>query len=462
MQFLSESVIISIFSLGLSLLFLMLLKPFMLNLKFAQVLKWDLAGNIYVYIAFFVFSVMVGVLAGLFPAAILSRFQPINVLKNVGGMKLFSRLGLRKSLLVGQFALSLIFIISVLLLFNQLKLFIKADHGFEMSHTINVKLNSTSYLALQTELMRHSNIQNTSAASHIPAAGMTYGDGFKRNLSDQEGYGMSYFYVDNNYLDNLNIQLVAGRNFNAEPTNKHQILINEKAVKTFHFDTPQDAIGQSVYMEKDSAQFEIIGVVHDYNHQVMMSQIDPMALRFDPEQFHLMHVKYSGSHEDAVKSIEAAWTKVNPSLKLDHVDFEEEVRSFYKTMFSDFVNIIAVMAFMAITISCLGLLGMATYTTETRLKEISIRKVLGSTDGALVFLLSKSFFTLLLIAIAIALPVAWFINNLWLELIAYHTTFSFTVIISGVSILLVLGALTIGSQTLRAAYTNPVDNLKNE
>ena len=187
-----------------------------------------------------------------------------------------------------------------------------------------------------------------------------------------------------------------------------------------------------------------------------------MALRYDQEQFHLMHVKYSGSHEDAVKSIEAAWTKVNPSLKLDHIDFEEEVRSFYKTMFSDFVNIIAVMAFMAITISCLGLLGMATYTTETRLKEISIRKVLGSTDGALVFLLSKSFFKLLLIAIAIALPVAWFINNLWLELIAYHTTFSFTVIISGVSILLVLGALTIGSQTLRAAYTNPVDNLKNE
>jgi putative ABC transport system permease protein len=462
MQFLSESVIISIFSLGLSLLFLMLLKPFMLNLKFAQVLKWDLAGNVYVYIAFFVFSIMVGVLAGLFPAAILSRFQPINVLKNVGGMKLFSRLGLRKSLLVGQFALSLIFIISVLLLFNQLKLFIKADHGFDMSNTINVKLNSTSYQALQTELMRHSNIQNTSAASHIPAAGMTYGDGFKRNLNDQEGYGMSYFYVDNNYLDNLNIQLVAGRNFNAELANKQNILVNEKAVKTFHFDTPQDAIGQSIYMEKDSAQFQIIGVVRDYNHQVMMSQIDPMALRYDPEQFHLMHVKYSGNHEDAVKSIEAAWTKVNPSLKLDHVDFEEEVRSFYKTMFSDFVNIIAVMAFMAITISCLGLLGMATYTTETRLKEISIRKVLGSTDGALVFLLSKSFFKLLLIAITIALPVAWFINNLWLELIAYHTTFNFTVIISGVSILLVLGAVTIGSQTLRAAYTNPVDNLKNE
>jgi putative ABC transport system permease protein len=96
------------------------------------------------------------------------------------------------------------------------------------------------------------------------------------------------------------------------------------------------------------------------------------------------------------------------------------------------------------------------------LKEISIRKVLGSTDGALVFLLSKSFFKVLLIAIAIALPVAWFVNNLWLELIAYHTTFNFTVIISGISILLVLGALTIGSQTLRAAYTNPVDNLKNE
>jgi len=117
---------------------------------------------------------------------------------------------------------------------------------------------------------------------------------------------------------------------------------------------------------------------------------------------------------------------------------------------------------MAIVISCLGLLGMATYTTETRLKEISIRKVLGSSNRSLVLLLSKSFILLIAIAIVLAVPAAWFINNLWLQLIAYRTELNVGVIGSGILILIVLGGLTIGSQTIRAAWANPVDNLKND
>jgi putative ABC transport system permease protein len=141
---------------------------------------------------------------------------------------------------------------------------------------------------------------------------------------------------------------------------------------------------------------------------------------------------------------------------------EEEIKFMYNTVFGDLVNILGVVAGLAIMISCLGLLGMATYTIETRMKEISIRKVLGSTDRALVLLLSKGFLKLLLIAVLIGVPLAWFINNLWLELMAYHTSMNGSVIASGVLILFVLGVITIGSQTLRAAFTNPVDNLKSE
>src|SRR5690349_21970591 len=212
-QFISESVIISLFSLALAMLLLVAVKPFLLNLKFAQVLKWDLEGNIYVYGVFLLFSIGVGLLAGFFPAVILSKFQPVKVLKNAGGMKLLSRMGLRKSLHVAQFSLSLIFIISVLLLYNQLKLFVKADHGFTMANVINVRINSTPYKLLQSELNAFSNIDNVAAASHVPAAGVTYGDGFKRDLSETEGVSVDYFYVDGNYLENLKIPLVAGRNF---------------------------------------------------------------------------------------------------------------------------------------------------------------------------------------------------------------------------------------------------------
>jgi putative ABC transport system permease protein len=187
-----------------------------------------------------------------------------------------------------------------------------------------------------------------------------------------------------------------------------------------------------------------------------------MALRYDPAQFNLLQVKYAGSYEEASKSVEMAWAKVNPTQKHDYKSYEEEISFFYRTVFADFVSVIGVISVMAILISCLGLLGMATYATETRLKEISIRKVLGSSSEALVFLISKSFLKLLAVAIVIAVPLAWFINSMWLEVIAYRTEFSLAVVATGVGIVVILGILTIGSQTVRAAFSNPVDSLKNE
>jgi putative ABC transport system permease protein len=180
------------------------------------------------------------------------------------------------------------------------------------------------------------------------------------------------------------------------------------------------------------------------------------------EQLSLLQVRYSGNHDDAIKSIEKAWHVVNPDLKMDHKMMESEIKFFYNTIFGDVVNIVGFIAFLAITISCLGLLGMATYTIETRMKEISLRKILGSSDHQLVLLLSKGFFKMLLIAICIGVPVSWFLNNMWLQFMAYQTEAGIGVMLIGVSILFILGGITIGSQTLRAAFTNPVDNLKNE
>jgi putative ABC transport system permease protein len=256
-------VVISLFALAVSLLLLQLVKPFMLNLKFAQVLRWDLEGNPYVYLVFVAFSLVIGTLAGLFPSMVLSRFQPVKVLKNFGSMKLFSKIGLRKSLLVFQFALSLIFILSVVLLYNQLSLFVNADHGFDMANKINVRLNDSSPEQLKTEILTYSNIENVSASSHVPAAGTTYGDSFKRKLDDTEGTNMDYFYTDEDYLQNMNIKLIAGRFFqqNAPETNKKQIVINTTAVKAFHFDSPQDALGELIYQSQDSANLKSLALL---------------------------------------------------------------------------------------------------------------------------------------------------------------------------------------------------------
>jgi putative ABC transport system permease protein len=175
-----------------------------------------------------------------------------------------------------------------------------------------------------------------------------------------------------------------------------------------------------------------------------------------------LQVRYSGTHDEAVGIIDKAWSAVNPTLKSDYKDLEEQIKFFYNTVFGDVVNILGVVASLAILISCLGLLGMATYTIETRMKEISIRRVLGSTGKALVFLLSQGFLKLIGVSILIGVPAAWYINNLWLELMAYHTAMDVWVMAIGIFILLLLSGITICSQTIRAAYTNLVDNLKAE
>jgi putative ABC transport system permease protein len=454
-------VLISFFALIASLLLLIVVKPLLMNLRFAQIFRWDLEGNLYVYLVFFAFSILIGILAGFFPAVVLSNFQPIKVLKSAGSIKLFAKMGLRKFLLTAQFTLSLIFVISVLLLYNQLDLFLSASHGFEMENKIIVRLNRTSPDNLKTELLRHSNIDNVAAASHVPAAGNTYGDGFKKHLSDQESQSVDYFYVDEDYLENMSITLVAGKGFQ-EGERGSTILINESAVQKFQFNSAHGAIGEVIYSAGDSTKFEIIGVVKDYNHQVLMSTIAPMALRMDSGQYQILQVKYNGTYDNAVKSIEQSWSKINPTYKLDFIGFEQEIKKFYETLFSDVVNVIGVVSMLAIIISCLGLLGMATYSTETRLKEISIRKVLGSTSKSLVLLISKGFVALLLIAVIIGVPLAWFLNNLWLQHIAYRTPFSASVVIFGVGIVFILALLTIGSQTIKAAFTDPAKALRND
>ncbi len=461
-QFLSESIIVALFALVVAVLLLIASKPLMMQLSFARMMKWDLEANYFIYGIFFVFAIVVGILAGLFPAVVMSGFQPVKVLKGFTSMKLFSRMGLRKSLLVAQFAFSLIFILSVIVVFNQLQLFLKADHGFDMNNKAIVYLSESSPDALKTELLKYNNIENVSAASHVPAAGSSYGEGFKKSLDEKDWTSLNYYAVDEDYLKNIKVDMVAGNFYKPEAgeSNKNFIVISEKAVETFHFKTSMDAIGQEIIRQNDSTRLQIIGVMKNYNHQLLMEKMDPLALIYNPKEFKILQVQYTGSFKEAGTSIENAWAKVNPSLKVDYRDFYEEIHKIYDIFFGDLVNILGVISFLAIMISCLGLLGMATYTTETRIREISIRKVLGSSNGSLIYLLSKGFFVVLLIAILIAVPAAYFINTLWLELLAYHVSVDASVIFLGVLFLIVFGALTIGSQTLRAVTINPVNNLK--
>jgi len=461
LQFISESIIIALFSLLFSFILLVLLKPAFLSMSFAQLLLWDLHFDAQVVVLCLLFAVGIGVVAGFLPALILSSFNPSKVLKDLSNLKLFSRMGLRKTLLVIQFAFSLIFIISTLLVYNQFKMMVDANYGFSSDNIMNVRLNGTDYDLLKSELEKQSSLLSVAASSHVPAMG-TRRTSEVRLQQEDEPQKFSYFAVDDDYVENLELKLLAGKNFSQLDVKEepNTLLINEKMVGLLGYSSIHDAIGQSIIVE-DSSMYTISGVLKDYNHEALLVEIGPMGLIPSKSELNFLQVKYA-NHENALKDIEDAWATVNPNLKIDTIGFYEEIRSFYDLMFGDLVNVIAFITFLAISIACLGLLGMAAFTIETKVKEISIRKVLGASDKEVVLHLSKGFIILLSIAIILAVPAAYFINSMWLESLAYRVPIDFTVIGLSVLILVILGVLTIGSQTIKAAIMNPTDALKSE
>lgn len=414
------------------------------------------------YGLFAVFTLAVGLASGWLPAAYLSRFRPDAALRDASKVRLFSRLNLRKALIVTQFSVSLIMLIVVATLWKQLSFAATASYGFDRENIVNVELGETDYRALAAELSRDHRVLQVSASSHTLG---TWEDGAVdlRKTRDGEPVPLRNFAVDQAYVANHGLSLLAGENFpaDANPQRQQYVLLNEKALELFALGTPQEAVGKTLWLD-DSTELAVLGVLKNYHFRPFTNAIGPLVLMYAPGDFRQLNVRLApGNPAGAIAAMEGIWKKFDPVHAMRYGFLDEQVRACYEPMRKT-TGLVLFFALLAISVACLGLLGIVTFGIETRAKELSIRKVVGASVSGLVFLLSRNYLALLAIAILIALPVAWLLSNQLLNTFAYRISLGADILLSCVATLLGLALATVGWQTLRAAQANPVDKLRNE
>lgn len=463
-QFVGEAIVFSLIALVFSYLLLQLLKPSFSQLYFAKEFPSDLNENYVIYLYFILFAVVVGIIAGALPAGYLSAFRPASVLKDAGGLKVYSRLMFRKMLIVAQFALSVIFILIILVVNRQVNFMVSKDYNFNEEGIYNVRLKGMEFQKLATEVRRLPGVLSVGGVSHaLGTYADRYGD-YRRNRAD-ENLHIRDFIVDDNYITNLGLIFLAGKNFDPAMEGGHEkhAILNETALQKFGFTDPVSTVGQSIYAG-DSLLLTVIGVVKDFNFRPLNYQVGPLVLRYKLRDLAILSALIIPAQQQTViSSIEATWKKLDPIHPFEGAMMREQIdNAYWNGGFLDILQVVGYISVLAISLACLGILGMSMYATQTRIKEIGVRKVMGASAKQITILLSRSFLVLIAIGIAIGLPVGYFLGDAFVSDHAYQVEITPLLLLSGTGIVILLGMLAIGSQTWKAASADPVKSLRYE
>ncbi|MBD2751581.1 ABC transporter permease [Spirosoma validum] len=460
-QFLAESMLLSLLALVLSLVLVPALLPFF-NYVTAKTLTINL-WNVQILGLLLGFSLLIGLVSGLYPAFVLSRFNPVAVLKGA-----FTSSGkgilLRKSLVVLQFTVSIIMIVGTFVVYRQLQYMRHTELGFNQEQVLILSLKAPSaqrsVKVLKDKLLQNPIIKGASLTDglvggevHNKTTFSFYAGGKEQPISTE------YFSVDHNFLDVLQIDLKEGRNFspNLASDSTGAVLVNEAMLKRLGWKNRMTGL-----VEFDTKRIPIAGVIRDFHLRSLRNKIEPLVLVLREDRGDRFMIRVAPQNvPDALAYVKKTYEQINPNQPFEYAFLDQTFAEQYRADERK-GNLFLGFSGMAIFIACLGLFGLATFTAEQRTKEIGVRKVLGASVTSIVALLSKDFLKLVLIAVIIASPIAWYVMNRWLADFAYKINMAWWMFALAGVLAVSIALVTVSFQSIKAALMNPVKSLRSE
>jgi putative ABC transport system permease protein len=463
-QHLAEAILIAFIASIVALLLVYFSLPW-LNNNYQRFADFNFMLSTEALLALLGLVVFVGLFSGLYPAFVLSSFNPLMVLK--GAFKNSeSGTQLRKGLVVFQFTISIALIIGTLIVLQQMDFIFNANLGFDREQVITIAQNQTNIpntQSLRTELMRNPGIKSVGTSSTRLGQQMGRTGVFPEGISTDENYISSVMSVDENFIPTMGMEIISGRNFATEFSDSTSMLINEEMARLFNWDDP---VGKTINLgnpatDATSTPLTVVGLVKDFHFASIKHKVEPIFMVYQPANG-AMAIKVSTANlPETISHIEKTWKAINPNTPFEYNFLDDQFANLYRNerafsaMFTHF-------AILAIVIACLGLFSLSAFTAEQRRKEISIRKVLGASLFGIWMRLSMEFILLIGIAIIIATGLAWWAMNDWLNDFQYRITLDFYPFALAAIGSVVIALLTISYQTIKATLINPAEILKGE
>ncbi|HEX6223265.1 MAG TPA: ABC transporter permease [Chryseolinea sp.] len=461
-QYLIESLILVLISLAFSIVWIELARPLFESLTGNEITKLYTVNTLTTLLAI---AVTVGVLSGIYPSLILSSFKTVNVLK---GHFTSGPTGawLRKSLVVFQYAVTIVLISSILVTQRQLHYIDNKNLGFNKENLLILNVNGSpevrpGYAAFKNELMADPTITGLATSSAMISGGLGNRVVTVEDVSGKKISATMFTNpVDADYIETYGMKLTAGRNFVKDSrADSSSVIVNEATTRAYGYTDPKDALGREILFGE--TRVEIIGVVSDFHYNTLRKKIEPTCMFLSRGGFSRVAVRLNGDIDHGLRLVTIAWKKHFPNTVLEYGFAEERVSDQYRSE-QQFAKLFMAFSLVSLAIACLGLFALVSYSVKGRTKEIGIRKVLGASVGRIVSMLSLEFIFLILLAGLVAMPVGYYLMEQWLQGFEYRIPIGPEVFLVAGTIALFIAVITISIKSVRSALANPVNSLRNE